>query len=130
MIRRECAWLVVVGIVAGCGDDTGKPIVRMDTRDLREEQARERAPAMVLEPMRVALGQEPVIYDPPADLTLRQNDSLVTAPFGITAGPGGTGGAQADTTIRPPQSTPAPRDAAARPQGAPPTRDTTSRPSP
>ena len=45
MMRRECAWLVVIGIVAGCGDDSGKPIVRMETRDLREEQARERAPA-------------------------------------------------------------------------------------
>jgi hypothetical protein len=114
MIRRACAWLVVIGVVAGCGDDSGKPIVRMETRDLRAEQARDRAPTIVMEPMRVAVGQEPIIYDPPPDLTLRRADSALTAPFGVTAGPGGAGGAQADTTTRP-QPTPAVRDTAARP---------------
>lgn len=88
MTAHRIGWLVVIGLaLPACGDEgTAKPIAQVEMRDLRAEQARERAPAQVLRGMRMPEQPDRVIYDPPPDLTLRTPDSLLTAPLGITPG--------------------------------------------
>jgi hypothetical protein len=82
-----CA-LAMAAMLAACGGDQARPVARMDVRDLRESQAREGAPGpQLLEPMRDPEGPGRILYEPPTDLSLRRNDSLVTPPSGITAPP-------------------------------------------
>ena len=100
MTAHRIGWLVVLCLaLPACGDDgTAKPIAKVEMRDLRAEQARERAPAQVLQAMRMPEQPDRVIYDSPPDLTLRTGDSLVTAPFGITPGAGAAPRAGTDTS--------------------------------
>ena len=85
-------FVVVACLVTGCGDDETKPVTRIDVNDLRESQARTMAPGpQLLEPMRDPTGPGRIIYEPPVNLALHGGDSLVTAPFGITAAPDSAG---------------------------------------
>jgi hypothetical protein len=75
-------------MAAACGDDVAKPITKIEVRNLRDSLARIQGPQdAVLRAMREPDVSRRIIYDPPVDLTLRRGDSLVTAPFGITAAP-------------------------------------------
>lgn len=104
-----CVVVAAVGSLAACGDGKTEPVARIDVNDLRERQARATVPGpQLLEPMRDPEGPGRIIYDPPTDLTLQRSDSLVTAPFGITAAPDSAGRSptapapdQRDTTRRP-----------------------------
>lgn len=78
----------LVCLAAACGDDVAKPITRIDVHNLRDSLARAQGPQHeVLQAMREPDVSRRIIYDPPVDLTLRRSDSLVTAPFGVTAAP-------------------------------------------
>jgi hypothetical protein len=101
-INHGVAMLVVLVGLASCGDDRVEPVARIDARDLRQAQARARAPGPVLEPMLVSSREAGVIYDAPPDLSLQPRDSLRTAPFGVTAAPdSAVRGARPDTSTRP-----------------------------
>ena len=78
----------LVCLAAACGDDVAKPIARIDVHNLRDSLARAQGPQdEVLRAMREPDVSRRIIYDPPVDLTLKRNDSLVTAPVGVTAAP-------------------------------------------
>lgn len=78
----------VVWLAAACGDDVATPITRIDVHNLRDSLARAQGPqGEVLHAMMEPDVSRRIIYDPPVDLTLRRNDSLVTAPSGVTAAP-------------------------------------------
>lgn len=78
----------LVWFAAACGDDVAKPITTIDVHNLRDSLARAQGPQHeVLQAMMEPDVSRRIIYDPPVDLTLRRNDSLVTAPFGVTVAP-------------------------------------------
>lgn len=114
MTHLTVAGMVVAAcLVMGCGSDETKPVTRIDVNDLRESQARTTAPGpQLLEPMRDPQGPGRIIYEPPVNLALHAGDSLVTAPFGITAAPDSAG--RSPTAPAPDQQTPARRQDTAR----------------
>ena len=78
----------LVWMAAACGDDVAKPITKIEVHDLRDSLARIQVPGQeLMHAMREPDVSRIIIYDPPVDLTLRRGDSLLTAPFGITAAP-------------------------------------------
>lgn len=136
--HRAALLTVFVGL-ASCGDDQLEPVARIDVRDLRQEQAQARAPGPVLEPMLVSSREAGVIYDAPPDLTLQPRDSLVTAPFGVTAAPdsaargarpnaGPSARRDTSTSARRDTSASARRDTITRPRAAPQPGDSVRQP--
>ena len=78
----------LVWLAAACGDDVAKPITRINVHNLRDSLARAQGPLDdVLRPMKEPDVSRRIIYDPPVDLALKRNDSLATAPLGVTAAP-------------------------------------------
>ncbi|HUF29931.1 MAG TPA: hypothetical protein VMM77_04635 [Gemmatimonadaceae bacterium] len=78
----------LVCVIAACGDDVAKPITKIEVHDLRDSLSRIQGPRQeLMRAMSEPDVSQRIIYEPPVDLTLRRGDSLVTAPFGITAAP-------------------------------------------
>lgn len=123
-MRRLPVVAVAMATLGGCAGNEARPVAKIDVNDRREQQARAIGPTSdLMDPMRDPSGPGRIIYEPAPNLSKQRDDSLVTAPFGITAAPDSAG--RSPTAPAPARRDSAQRDTARQDTA---TRDTARRP--